>query len=104
MTSRIGDMRKMTRAIALLAALCALAVAALAGAPAASAAGPSVAWWGLFTNTQPTYLKPGAEGAIAIKATNLGSASVEASPSKKVTVTDELPAGLEIGALKPVIC
>jgi hypothetical protein len=94
-------MRTRTRRLALLAALCAAAIAALVAAPTASAAS---AWWGITQNAQPTYLAPGGEGDLAIKATNRGYANVEASASHKVTITDKLPPGLEIASVKPVIC
>src|SRR5205085_8485609 len=74
--------------------LAGLVLGALAGAPAAGAEGAGSAWWSLTASRAPTNLPPGGEGQIYITAVNVGDANVNAT-GNTVTVTDNLPAGLE---------
>jgi uncharacterized repeat protein (TIGR01451 family) len=72
-----------------LSCFCTLVILAL-GAQAAQAA-PSP-WWHLTTRVIPSNLKPGGEGTLIVQAGNLGNASTSAP----VTLSDVLPAGLEL--------
>jgi hypothetical protein len=72
----------------------ALAVAMMAGTAAASAEG--IPHWHILTRIAPTkFAEPGEEGVVIAIISNLGDASVEAGSSDKVTISDELPEGLE---------
>jgi hypothetical protein len=68
---------------------------ALVGAGSASAVAP---WWSLTSSAVPTYLAPGGEGTIVLKAINLSDGEVSGSVSP-VTVSDTLPAGLTATAI-----
>jgi hypothetical protein len=48
-------------------------------------------WWGITSGSRPTSLSAGGEGQIVVTAENLG----DAGTSGKVTIADQLPAGLE---------
>ena len=76
-----------------LAALVAMTATALLAAFSSSALAGQ-AWWQLTSSTKPTYLKPGGEGQILVRAINLGDASVYGTP-EPVTITDTLPEGIE---------
>lgn len=75
----------------------AVVLAALVGAPAASA-GALSPWWGVSSGSQPTNLVTGEMGRIVVTAENRG----DASTSGEVTITDQLPAGLDASAIKGV--
>ncbi len=56
-------------------------------------------WWHLSSVTRPSYLAPGGKGVIALTASNLGE--IDANPEiQPVTITDELPKGLEAVAVE----
>jgi len=65
-------------------------LAGVVGAPAASGEALS-AWWGLTSGSRPTNLVVGEVGQIVVTAQNRG----DASTSGEVTISDQLPAGLE---------
>ncbi len=72
-----------------------LLIAARAASPAfAQAAGAG--WWRITPTTAPTNMQPGEEAQLHITATNVGDAAVTASGTETVTVTDTIPAGLEV--------
>src|SRR5664280_214271 len=75
----------------------AVVLAALVGVPAASAEALSP-WWGVTSGSQPTNLVTGEMGRIVVTAENRG----DASTSGEVTLTDQLPAGLDASAIKGV--
>ncbi|MFI4984444.1 MAG: hypothetical protein ACHQAV_00480 [Solirubrobacterales bacterium] len=70
-------------------------LAALAGATPALAAGTGTPWWSVTATTAPTNLPPHGEGQIYIAAINVGDGQVTATGGNRVTVTDNLPEGLE---------
>jgi uncharacterized repeat protein (TIGR01451 family) len=79
--------------------------AALVGVPVASAE-VLAPWWGITSGARPTQLQPGpcggkeqpACGQIIVTAQNLGNAPT----SGKVTISDQLPAGLKVEGIKAV--
>ena len=77
--------------------LATVVLALAVGVPAASAE-PLSPWWGLTSGSQPTNLVTGATGEIVVTAENRG----DASTSGEVTVSDQLPAGLEAIGIKGV--
>jgi hypothetical protein len=68
----------------------AVALVAVVDAPAVSAEALSP-WWAVTSGSQPTNLTTGEPGRIVVTAENRG----DASTSGKVTISDDLPAGLE---------
>jgi hypothetical protein len=69
-------------------------LAALAGATPALAEITGTPWWRVTSTVAPTNLPPGGEGQILLTAIDVGDGEVNATASK-VTVTDNLPPGLE---------
>jgi hypothetical protein len=69
-------------------------LAALAGATPALAETTGTPWWRVTSTTAPTNLPPGGEGQILLTAIDVGDGEVNAT-GDKVTVTDNLPPGLE---------
>jgi hypothetical protein len=90
----VSSARVRRRGRLLGASAAAALITALAGATPALAAGTPRPWWNLQAIVAPRNLPPGGEGAVYISAVNVGDANVVASGSK-VTLTDNLPAGLE---------
>jgi hypothetical protein len=74
-----------------------LACSLLALSAGASSASASSAWWLVNQSFAPTNLEPGKEAAIVVNAVNAGYAPVDAT-STQITLTDTLPAGMEIVA------
>jgi hypothetical protein len=68
----------------------AFVLAAVVGVPAASAEALSP-WWAVSSGSQPTNLLSGQPGRIVVTAENRG----DANTSGTVTISDDLPAGLE---------
>jgi hypothetical protein len=86
--------RAITSASALLIAVAMSAV--LTAAPAsASSLSP---WWGITSGQRPSALPPGGQGQIILTAENLG----DAPTAGKVTISDQLPAGLKATGIKGV--
>ncbi|HEX3433888.1 MAG TPA: hypothetical protein VHT25_07475 [Solirubrobacteraceae bacterium] len=78
----------------------------LLGARAASptfAQAAGAPWWRLTPTTAPTNLQPGEVAQLHVTATNVGDAAVAASATKTVTITDTIPAGLEVTEAKAVV-
>lgn len=67
----------------------------VAGAPPALASSP---WWGVTSGSRPTNLVSGGTGQIVVTAENRG----DAATSGEVTLTDELPAGLEAVGIEAI--
>jgi hypothetical protein len=88
--SSLASRRSRLVLVALLLLLAPLAIAT--PAVAENAATP---WWHVSSTAAPTNLPPGGEGQIYVTAIDIGDGPVTATGSNKVTVTDELPAGLE---------
>jgi hypothetical protein len=85
------------RAAALIGALLALtATLALALPPAPASALTLSPWWGITSAQRPSALPPEGQGQIVITAENLG----DAPTTGKVTITDQLPAGLKAIGIK----
>ena len=85
----------------ILGILAAGLVTMLAGAAPTFAAGTCEGCsprWQLTSSAAPTNLPPGGEGQIAVAATNLGDAPVNASTTP-VTITDKLPRGVTATAI-----
>lgn len=76
--------------------LVALAVLAAFAPALASAELPTYVHWGLESRAAPSKLVPGKAGALYVTATNLGDREVPPGAAP-VTVTDALPAGVEVG-------
>jgi hypothetical protein len=85
------------RLLVAVATLAACLVASTHTAPAQ--AYTSGAWWRASTNTAPTNLQQGQEAVVEVVATDIGNSEVNAA-SEPVTITDTLPAGLEVTAVK----
>jgi hypothetical protein len=51
------------------------------------------AWWHLSATMAPTYVPPGGEATLVLRATNRGDVGI-ASEKVPITITDQLPAGL----------
>jgi hypothetical protein len=102
-------LRSLSGALAVVGLLLAFA----SGAGPASAAGPTAAWLKLTSASTPTNLPPAGSGheckggssecTVVVTATNLGTADVEADKTP-LTITDELPAGMEVTGARPVSC
>ncbi len=69
-------------------------VGAVSSAFAAEAL-PEAPWWHVNVSSRPSYLAPGGEGTVVVSVTNLGDSEVSAE-GLPVTVTDTLPAGIEV--------
>jgi hypothetical protein len=82
------------RALLLALAVSGALLAALAGATPALAEITGTPWWRVTSTVAPTNLPPGGEGQILLTAIDVGDGEVNATASK-VTVTDNLPPGLE---------
>jgi hypothetical protein len=74
---------------------------ALASATLAVAAGTDSPWWRVSATTAPTNLPPGGEAKIFVTAINVGDGNVNAT-GNKVTVTDNLPPGLQVAPSETV--
>src|ERR1035438_7056800 len=85
---RLLGARRLGLVVAILGAL----TATFAGAAPALAGTP---WWHVAVTAAPTNLPPGGEGQISLTAINVGDGNVTATGANKVTVTDNLPSGLE---------
>ena len=75
-------------------ALVALALSLACGASPAYAG----AWWRLSSRDAPSDLMPGGRASIILTASNVGDSGVDATKTA-VTISDELPAGLEAIAI-----
>jgi uncharacterized repeat protein (TIGR01451 family) len=75
----------------LVVTVAAVGLLVIAGVSQAVAAEP---WWHVNTISAPA-VSPGGEGRLVVEASNLGDAMVNASKDN-VTVTDRLPAGVEV--------
>lgn len=80
------------------------AVSALAGTavlafwPALAHGAPVLPWLKVTSSALPSTLAPGGEGnSISVAASNLGTATLQASPSRPVKIVEELPAGWAAG-------
>ena len=94
------SLRARSRSLCVIAMLSGL-VAALAGAtPAFAEQAPSIPHWKLESRSAPTNLPLESEGMIVVTAANIGDADVKAE-SRHVTITDTLPAGLEVIHIEP---
>jgi hypothetical protein len=58
--------------------------------------------WRLGSNSAPTYLQQGGEGLIVASAANLGDTQLTPSATHPLTITDRLPAGLQVPAGAPI--
>jgi hypothetical protein len=75
------------------ALISAFALSILVIAPSPAAAAPTAsAWWHLTQRGIPSYVAPEGEGVVVDQAANLGDARTSGS----LTITDQLPAGLEV--------
>jgi hypothetical protein len=72
------------------------AALALLAATASVASASASPLWRLDTSTAPTYLMPGREARVIATASNLGATAVQGSGAQPVTVTDTLPAHLQV--------
>ena len=54
--------------------------------------------WRLGSTSAPTYLQPSKEGVVIASASNLGETQLTPSTGHPVTITDTLPAGLQVPA------
>jgi hypothetical protein len=70
------------------------AAGCLGGRDTALAEGTGTPWWRVTSTTAPTNLPPGGEGQILLTAIDVGDGEVNAT-GDRVTVTDNLPPGLE---------
>jgi hypothetical protein len=61
-------------------------------------ASPAVATplWRLDSSSAPTYLAPGAHAKVIATASNLGDSQIITSGARSVTISDRLPAGLQV--------
>ncbi len=75
-----------------------LAVGLSLGCGASSALAEG-AWWRLSLRDAPSNLVPGGEASIILTASNVGDGGVNATKTP-VTITDDLPAGLEATAIR----
>src|SRR5437588_5367565 len=84
--------RALTRIRAIGAgALVAVTLALLASATPAFGQEPQ-SWWRLQSRPAPTHLPPGGDALIILTATNMG----DKPTSGPITITDTLPAGLNV--------
>ena len=83
----VSSIKNKSRMLTVAAA--AALVVAVASTPARAEA--TAPWWSITSSARPTSLHHGGEGQIVMTAQNLG----DASTSGKVTLIDQLPAGLE---------
>ena len=76
------------------------AIVALAAALLALTASPAFAgaFWRLDSTAAPTYLSAGKEARVIASANNVGDSTLRGSGAHPVTVTDRLPAGLQVPA------
>ena len=79
------------------AAVAAGAVLMSLGVATPAFAGP---YWHVTSNVAPTNLQPGGEGQLIASATDLGDEEAKASPAHPITITDVVPAGLQVLKLK----
>jgi hypothetical protein len=69
----------------------------MGAAPVAAEGTREGAWWQLDSRSAPRYFAPnGGVGQVDVIATDLGDAAVKGTSEKPVTLTDTLPAGLEV--------
>src|SRR5207248_6626534 len=73
------------------------------GTTAAYAAGETP-WLKLLSTATPTHLPPGGEATILVEAINLGDGDLEAGGGKTLTLSDKVPAGLEVTGARPLQC
>jgi hypothetical protein len=83
----------------LIASLVLVAVALSVACGASSALAEAGAWWRLSSRDAPSNLMPGGKASIILTASNVGDGGVNATKTP-VTITDELPAGLEAIAIR----
>ena len=76
-----------------------LAVGLSLGCGASSAFAEAGAWWRLSSRDAPSNLMPGGKASIILTASNVGDGGVNATKTP-VTITDELPTGLEAIAIR----
>jgi hypothetical protein len=92
-----AGVRRTAVGIAAAVVLAGSGMALTTGAPAAS--GEALApWWGVSTGSEPTDLVTGGTGEIVVIAQNRG----DASTSGEVTISDDLPAGLEASGIEGI--
>ena len=85
----------MSKRNSILALLCALFALSAVFAPAASAANPEPAW-SIQASSAPSNFEPGDESGVATYEAFITNSGAEATDGSPITITDTLPAGLEV--------